>query len=417
MFNKNAIRCLFPVLLIAIVLTVPVLAFAEQEVSLVKGDDLSLSLGGQYRAKFLFNSGKDFNNENEDFESISQRFRLNTKAVFKNSITVFAQIQDVRVWGEESDTLKDYSADSFDLHQGFGEVKISDSFLLKIGRQELVYDGQRLVGSVGFLDQARSFDAAKGTFKFDSMKIEIFYSKLAEKHSSGEYEKDKDFSGIWVNSDKSQLFKPSFIFLLDTDYKAKKTRYTTGMFLKGILSSINYKTEFYYQFGDIGEKSIAAMLGSVELGYKMKIASSPSLNFFIDYVSGDNNVDDNEIKSFDTLFATNHKYYGFMDFFINVPAHTKNKGLMDMGAKASFSPVKKSKMIIHFHKFSLTEKDSSSNTDLGWELDAVYKYKLKEKIGCTAGYSIFSPGDSMIAMKENNEDMEHFGFFLMNFIF
>ena len=34
----------------------------------------------------------------------------------------FAQIQDVRVWGEETNTLADFSADRFDLHQAWVEL-------------------------------------------------------------------------------------------------------------------------------------------------------------------------------------------------------------------------------------------------------------------------------------------------------
>ena len=44
---------------------------------------------------------------------------------------------------------------------------------------------------------------------------------------------------------------------------------------------------------------------------------------------------DKKYNVFNTLYATNHKYYGFMDYFIDIPRHTYGLGLIDIHAKAS----------------------------------------------------------------------------------
>ncbi|NIP78292.1 MAG: alginate export family protein, partial [Gemmatimonadetes bacterium] len=72
------------------------------------------------------------------------------------------QVQDVRVWGGELGTT-DPSADGLDLHQGWLELGDAGSgaLSLRVGRQELAYGGERLVGALNWAQQARSFDGAR----------------------------------------------------------------------------------------------------------------------------------------------------------------------------------------------------------------------------------------------------------------
>ena len=40
------------------------------------------------------------------------------------NLSAFVQIQDVRLWGSESNTLGDFSADGLDLHQGSASIEL-----------------------------------------------------------------------------------------------------------------------------------------------------------------------------------------------------------------------------------------------------------------------------------------------------
>ena len=73
------------------------------------------------------------------------------------------QLQDVRIWGEETSTLGDFRADNFDLHQGFIQADFGEDGWLgtRVGRQEVNLGGQRLVGAVGWTQQGRSFDGVR----------------------------------------------------------------------------------------------------------------------------------------------------------------------------------------------------------------------------------------------------------------
>ena len=78
-------------------------------------------------------------------------------------------LRDVRVWGQDVSTINQITPQQNNgvmLHEAWAELLLSDSsarqhaLSLKIGRQELVYDDQRLIGNLDWLQQGRRHDAA-----------------------------------------------------------------------------------------------------------------------------------------------------------------------------------------------------------------------------------------------------------------
>ena len=114
--------------------------------------------------------------------------RLN--AVFQPSydVKVMVQLQDSRITGSEVygdstkphlATLLDGSAAGFDLHQGY--VQLTDLFInnldLKLGRYEVSYGPQRLIGAVGWHFIGRSFDGFTATYHHDLVDVDFFNLK------------------------------------------------------------------------------------------------------------------------------------------------------------------------------------------------------------------------------------------------
>ncbi|MBT4502356.1 MAG: alginate export family protein, partial [Gemmatimonadetes bacterium] len=103
-----------------------------------------LRIGGQVRPRLEF---RDPAAGGQDDSFTSMRVRAQLQTTLERDVSVFVQWQDVRLWGEETNTLGDFSADSFDLHQGyvdFGNVG-GRSLSIRLGRQEISLGGQRLV--------------------------------------------------------------------------------------------------------------------------------------------------------------------------------------------------------------------------------------------------------------------------------
>ena len=91
------------------------------------------------------------------------RFRLNLEVAPKKWVRVFVQGQDARALGIDPSHLNSTLKDAFDLRQAYLEFKVGDQdgVSLRVGRQELIFGAERLVGTLDWNNTARSFDAVR----------------------------------------------------------------------------------------------------------------------------------------------------------------------------------------------------------------------------------------------------------------
>ncbi|MFD2873128.1 alginate export family protein [Mucilaginibacter ximonensis] len=101
---------------------------------------------------------------------IGQRTRLNFN--YKSSRLIFqTSIQDVRLWGQDASTISPADGAKIAVHEAWAEIVLSnkkdtgfkvspfDYFAIKVGRQEISYDDERLLGATDWITQARRHDA------------------------------------------------------------------------------------------------------------------------------------------------------------------------------------------------------------------------------------------------------------------
>jgi hypothetical protein len=132
-----------------------------------------MSLSGQLRVRTEFRDGYGTLETvgNQPAFLTSQRARLNFD--YKSPRVVFhASVQDVRVWGADASTIDNADGARLAVHEAWGELVLAnaaDSGLarqrvdylgIRVGRQEIVYDDQRLLGNLDWLQQGRRHDAA-----------------------------------------------------------------------------------------------------------------------------------------------------------------------------------------------------------------------------------------------------------------
>lgn len=131
-----------------------------------------LSLTGQLRTRAENRDGYGnlVPDGSKDADFISQRTRL----IFGykwDRLNFGVTVQDVRVWGSDASSIST-SDNRLMLHEAWAELillnkadtsihaKFLDLLTFKIGRQELIYDDQRLIGSLDWLQQGRTHDMA-----------------------------------------------------------------------------------------------------------------------------------------------------------------------------------------------------------------------------------------------------------------
>lgn len=140
----------------------------------------------------------------------------------------------------------------------------------------------------------------------------------------------------------------------------------------------------------------------------------PRIAVGYDHLSG-NDGTAGKVKVFNTLFATNHKFYGFMDYFLNIPVHTQGLGLRDFMVKAKTRLAPRWVGSVDFHTFRYTEKDAFGDTQLGKEWDIILNYQYSQPVTVTFGASVFFPDKVFKRLKGDRTTYWGFSMLALNF--
>ena len=358
-----------------------------------------VNFSAEIRGRSEFDN-RDFNSNKDGYFFTGLRSRLGATLTPQYDVTGFIQLQDTRNFGSEPSTLSDTK--NLDLHQAY--LKVENIFNLPLsfkgGRMEFNLGPQRLIGAVGWSNIGRSFDGGILSYAFEKVSLHAFGFQIAESFLEGD-SLDQTLGGIYAdfNLVENYTIQPFIIAesILKTD---NLDRYTLGFYVKGSSGRLFHETEFAYQTGKMfaggRAQDINALMAALNVGYKFGGMQNPTVILGVDYLSGDDNSADNDYKVFNTLYATNHKYYGYMDYFINLPASTYNSGLTDIHAKFAFQPFEKINAGLNFHIFQSSVEyalqNGETSTSFGSEADLTISYKSSENLSVTGGFSLFSPG-------------------------
>lgn len=339
---------------------------------------------------------------------VSQRSRL-IMGYKTEQLHIGLSVQDVRVWGDE-EQQKDVP--SLGLHEAWGYLAITDNLGIKLGRQELSYDDQRLLGSSDWIQPGRSHDAAVFHFVEDGWKADLggAYNQKAENKFGTEYMASnyKVLSYLWLGKEFSTS-KFSLVGITDgyqtTDTTSQvEYRYTYGGNAEYNVDGFGVKATLYGQSGkDQSQKTIAAYMAALAATYKFE---HTSIGIGYELLSGTNATEKKKNTTFNTLYATNHKFYGTMDFFLALPRDTKNGGLQDIYLTFQYEPMPKLKLRLDGHQFSLASTiadpvvpNKTLERGLGTELDFQATYTLTNDILVQGGYSHMFATEAMEHLK------------------
>ncbi len=206
----------------------------------------------------------------------------------------------------------------------------------------------------------------------------------------------------------------------------------------------NFKTEklkfggqFFFTGGANGKTESNGSYEKVDLsGYMANayiqftgLTGTPLIG--VDYLSGDDESTTDKVEGWAPKYGTNHKFYGFMDYFYVGNGHggvdAKSAGLIDIYLQTAFKLSEKAKLVGHLHYFSAPEARTNATTGesydgyLGTELDLVFNYALAQGVSLSAGYSqMFGISDTMKQLKFGDPttkigDMQSWGWLMIAF--
>ncbi|HSK20815.1 MAG TPA: alginate export family protein [Longimicrobiales bacterium] len=361
------------------------------------------------------------------------RARLGIEAVLAPRALLFVQVQDARTWGEEA-TTTDGSADQLDVHQAwlqYGSTVGDWEWAVRAGRQEINLGNERLVGAVGWSNTGRAFDAARLTLGPEraSWNVSALAAIVQERglRLTGTAGEDHLLLGAFVDAAPVELFAlhdsdAAFRLWSDVD------RTTAGArIVSPAAAALTASIEGAYQFGSqtglfddiIMPQDISAWLLAGRIGYATPFSILPRLGVGIDVLSGDDSPTDSEYGAFNTLYATNHKFYGYIDFFLDPAARTLDRGLIDGMASASVGLPGGLNLNLDGHAFWLHEElPVEIDRLIGWELDVTVPVQLGAGQQLQLGYSAFrnGPGGEFIGLGRERE-WSHWGYVQATFSF
>ncbi len=361
---------------------------------------IPVQFDGEIRARSEAN-GRDFNNTTDLNTYTLLRTRFGARALPREDVSLYIQVQDSRAFGTQPETLS--SSSNVDLHQAYFEINNlwNHPLQLRVGRQELSYGAQRIVGPENFSNVGRSFEGLKLTFGRDR-NLDLFGMIINESSPpgtiAGKSNNDFDFFGLYYSNRNHLRYKFDAYAFLESNLMETAQgdnelgRVTIGTYNERKLGSqFDLETEVAYQFGQRRGQTVSAYMLTGSLGFTIPAGQNPEVRVGIDYLSGMDGTGGN-YKVFDTLFATNHRFYGFMDFFHNLPIDTANQGLRDLMLKVKFPLTTQLRLDGHYHNFHTA---SGPVSNFGDELDLVLSYVYNAVSSFQFGASFFLPGERM----------------------
>jgi hypothetical protein len=330
---------------------------------------------------------------------VTHRARLNV-GVERGDWRVFLSPQDVRGWGAAAHTAA--FEPRLDLHQGYVQWSPSDDYLWRIGRQEIVYLNQRLIGGLNWAQQGRSFDGVRLSGTVENVTWDVFGAALTDEPPRRA--RDGGVSAAllrWDNAGRTA----ALLGVGDFDRDDRFYRWTVGPHTGGrLVGPLVYTAEAYYQFGHQAGASIDAYLAHGSLGWEPSgVAGRPSIRLGYDVLSGDTD----STTTFDTLYPTNHLYYGYMDAFLDIPDHTDGRGLQDLHLKAGYT-VGDARLYLAVHHF--LPAPGVDDEPFGTEIDAVVTWTLAPKIALETGVSVFFADDAYHAVRPQAQNVPYWGY-------
>ncbi len=391
----------------------PVRAAATAPAAPAEAPPQRVAFGAQIR--FRPESRSNFTETNPVNHVVLQRVRLNARLRLSENLSGLVQLQDSRLWGQESSTASNES--NIDLHQAYFQL---DQFLhprlsLRLGRQEVSYGNQRLIGAFGWNNVGRSFDAVKLTYSAPQWSSDFLFSRVADRRNSNRGDGSQDLIGWYTRIGPSASgigLEPYVLYLRDgreifgegRPSLQEATRIVTFGFrhFGAFQSGFGYDIETAYQAGQRGPDTHRATAVAASARYRFAARFSPEFGFEYDFATGDSDPQDGRSGEFHNLFPTNHLHYGYGDYM-------GWRNMQDFKPYFAFLPRANVRAQVSYHRLLLAEERGAwknaggkvlgfdptglLGTDLGHEIDLTLAFPLYEQVRMLAGYSVFLPGE------------------------
>lgn len=355
----------------------------------------------------------------------NNRTRLNFDYKHTDRLHLYISLQNVNVWGQAQQIQAVDRTGGMSVFEAYAEFPLVNTLSAKVGRQMIVLDDDRIFGSLDWHPAGRSHDAVnlnwtpsekltlRGFFAYNQSGSTTtptlnVNTPSGQNFTPGLGQDYQHLQALHAHYSISEAHQLSLLFAnlgYRTDDSADQNMQTFGAHYTGKSNQLSYGASAYLQTGkNAGGTEKSAYMFAVNAGYKF----SPifGLTAGVDYLSGNASDDTSgKDKKFNPFSGTNHKFYGFMDYYyVGAPGSNAapSAGLLNPYLTANVRTGEKSNLSATFHYFAPAAKfevGGKKHSSYGSEIDLVYNLKVQPFIGLQVGYSTYFANDGTKALK------------------
>ena len=385
------------------------------------------TLSAQLRPRFEYRNGAYKPIQEGEAPAIltNNRVRLNFDYKHTDRLHLYISLQNVNVWGQAPQIQSFDRTGGMSVFEAYAEFPLVNTLSAKVGRQVIALDDDRIFGSLDWHPAGRSHDAVnlnwtpsekwtlRGFFAYNQSGSTTtptlnVNTPSGQNFTPGWGQDYQHLQALHAHYSISEAHQLSLLFAnlgYRTDDSADQNMQTFGAHYTGKSNQLSYGASAYLQTGKNAqgtEKS--AYMFAVNAGYKF----SPifGLTAGVDYLSGNASDDTSgKDKKFNPFSGTNHKFYGFMDYYyVGAPGSNAapSAGLLNPYLTANVRTGEKSNLSATFHYFAPAAKfevGGKKHSSYGSEIDLVYNLKVQPFIGLQVGYSTYFANDGTKALK------------------
>lgn len=280
------------------------------------GNQFKLSLGGEWREQYQ-------SYENLNFGEVPAAFTTDSPHQIMHRIMFHANItwnEKLRIFGQLNSTIRflnpnlinsQVDENQLSMHQLFAEVKLAPSIWFRIGKQEMSLGLERFIATREGPNTRAAFLGGLLKYAKSNHRLDAFLTNPI-KMNTGVFD-DVRSSEVLGGLYFQRAFKPSkanvdlyYLYLYSDlrEYLFKKgleNRHTIGFRFYSALQTINYDVELAHQSGTFDQLKIDAFMGVWD--FNIRTMKDFYAGFSGNYVPGDQSTSDNELNTFNTLFA------------------------------------------------------------------------------------------------------------------
>ena len=372
-----------------------------------------LRVRAEFRERVEGAESISFTDGRDDYYALA-RIRFNATATPKPYLGFQLGLHDARVADKEVGPVTAPFRAPLDIRIGFSDIGSAKApIAARVGRQELAYGEQRLLGHLAWVNTGRVWDAAKVSLRSKPVQVDVFAASLVR------FLPDTwDRSGFGNRLYGAYATVPAlvpkasvepFVFYRQDENLASELgprgtlqQTTTGVRIAGKLpAALDYGVEMALQRGSLAQDSISAWAGHWQLRESLPGKGAVKIISEYNHASGDSSATDGTRGTFDQLYPTGHDKLGLSDQVGWKNVHHLREGV-------EFSPFKATPVTVSYHTWWLASRTDglyaangaqvarvaggAASAHVGQEVDVQVTRALTPYLGMAAGYAYLIPG-------------------------